>query len=113
MCSIFYYFFKYTWSELDIPVADDIYYEFTKSTEWHLKRSLEKQVEPNLNIPENENQRLLTPVTVSRRCSKTSVPQMLPECCEKCCKKILRSKVKMNSSRFSMVFFMELAEMQV
>ena len=33
MCSFLYYFFKYRWSELDIPIEDDVYYEFTKSFE--------------------------------------------------------------------------------
>ena len=83
--AFFYYFFKYRWSELDIPIVHDVYYEFTKSSErlenfgvlpqsycykncrtmftTHFllkekkygKRRLEEQVEPNLNISENEN----------------------------------------------------------
>ena len=87
MCSIFYYFFKYRWSELDIPIVHDVYHEFTKSSERletfgvlpqsschencrtmftthssrkekkYGKRSLDEQVEPNLNISEDENQR--------------------------------------------------------
>ena len=87
MCSIFYYFFKYRWSELDLTIVDDVYYEFTKSSErlenfgelpqrhchkncrtmftTHFsrkekkygKRSLDEQVEPNLDISEDENQR--------------------------------------------------------
>ena len=95
MCSIFYYFCKYRLSELDISIVDDAYYEFTKSSErlenfgvlpqryYHKncramfttlfsqkekkygKRSLDEQVEPNLNISEDENQR-----------GKESVPHM-------------------------------------
>ena len=86
MCSILYYFFKYRWSELDIPVEDDVYYEFTKSFErlknfevllqrychkncrtmftTHFlrkekkygKESFDKQLESNLNISENKHQ---------------------------------------------------------
>ena len=87
MCSILYYFFKYRWSELDIPIVDDVYYEFTKSFErlenfgvvpqrychkncrkmftTHFSRkkkkygnkSLDEQIEPNLNISKDENQK--------------------------------------------------------
>ena len=83
MCSIFYYFFKYRWSELDVPIVHEVYYEFTKSFErlenftvlpqiychkncrtkftTHIlrkekkygKRSLHEQVEPDLNISED------------------------------------------------------------
>ena len=87
MCSILYYFFKYRWFELDIPIVDDVYYEFSKSfgrlenfgvlpqrychkncrtiftthfsrkEKKYGKKSLDKQVEPNLDISEDENQR--------------------------------------------------------
>ena len=30
MRSILYYFFKYRWSEVDILLVDNVYYEFTK-----------------------------------------------------------------------------------
>ena len=75
------------WSELDIPIVHDVYHEFTKSPERlenfgvlpqscchkncrttfttyssrkekkYGKRSLDEQVEPKLNISEDENQR--------------------------------------------------------
>ena len=87
MCKILYYFFKQRWSELDIPIVDDVYYEFTKSSEkfedfgvlpqryWHKnwrtvftthfsrkekeygKRGLDEQLERSLYISEDENQR--------------------------------------------------------
>ena len=54
------------------------------------------------------------PVIVSRRVSEKSLPKHVTKVLWKVPhKKILLSKVKMNSSQFSMVFFMELAEIQI
>ena len=86
-CRVFFITFSNTGGELDVPMVHDAYYEFTKSSErlenfgvlpqnychkncWTMftthfsrkekkygKRSLNEQVEPNLNISEDENQR--------------------------------------------------------
>ena len=47
------------------------------------KKNLDEQVEPNLNIQYLKTKiKKVRLVTVSRRCSKKSVPHMLPKYCE-------------------------------